>query len=109
MIRPTVLIGFCSFPQLQLVVANTKPLASIRVSNIISNRFYAVLLHQPKLTPQTLDPIEEVLALLVAQQLVGEPSLGLSKGAPPGLCGDSPVHPEGLAAILAGKGDLWRV
>jgi len=50
-----------------LVVANTKPLASIRVSNIISNRFYGVLLHQPKLTPQTLDPVEEVLALLVGK------------------------------------------
>jgi hypothetical protein len=50
-----------------LVVANNKPLASIRVSNIISNRFYAVLLHQPKLTPQTLDPVEEVLALLVGK------------------------------------------
>jgi len=50
-----------------LVVANTKPLASIRVSNIISNRFYGVLLHQPKLTPQTLNPVEKFLTLPIVK------------------------------------------
>ena len=58
MIRPMVAIG---------LLLSSKPLASIRVSNIISNRFYAVLLRQPKLTPQTLNPVEKFLTLPIVK------------------------------------------